>query len=179
MSASHAAGVLGALTERDRSQQDKSLRHPLLATDRALPRVTTSGPSRRPVVPADDGPQNVIALFGGVLSLRSHVWSALVEDLKAFRRVCHEAASRTGGTVTEFRISTDVTPNFHQGIIAYPDRAIAVVCVRDTTILALAEPRVIEFAPTRESGPLTFVDAPGLAAALAENRNSDCSPPPS
>lgn len=106
MPASHAAGVLGALTERDRSQQDKSLRHPLLATDRALPRGTTSGPSRRPVVPADDGPQNVIALFGGVLSLRSHVWSALVEDLKAFRRVCHEAASRTGGTVTEFGIST-------------------------------------------------------------------------
>ena len=69
MPASHAAGVLGALTERDRSQQDKSLlRHPLLATDRALPRVTTSGPSRRPVVPADDGPQNVIALFGAVLS---------------------------------------------------------------------------------------------------------------
>jgi hypothetical protein len=90
-----------------------------------------------------------------------------VEDLKAFRRVCHEAASRTGGTVTEFRISTDVTPNFHQGIIAYPDRAIAVVCVRDTTLLALAAPRVIEFAPTRESGPLAFVDAPGLAAALA------------
>src|SRR5207247_6139950 len=28
--ASHAAGVLGALTERDRNQQDKSLRHPLL-----------------------------------------------------------------------------------------------------------------------------------------------------
>ena len=73
----------------------------------------------------------------------------------------------------------EVTPNFHQGIIAYPEPAIAVVCVRDTTILALAEPRVIEFAPTRESGPLTFVDAPGLAAELAENRNSDCSPPPS
>ena len=30
MPASHAAGVLGALTERDRNQQDKSLRHPLL-----------------------------------------------------------------------------------------------------------------------------------------------------
>ena len=29
-----------------------------------------------------------------------------VEDLKAFRRVCHKAASRTGGTVTEFGIST-------------------------------------------------------------------------
>src|SRR5256885_5042363 len=68
MPASHAAGVLGALTERDRSQQDKNLRHPLLATDRALPRGTTSGPSRRPVVPADDAPQNVITLFGAVLS---------------------------------------------------------------------------------------------------------------
>jgi hypothetical protein len=99
--------------------------------------------------------------------VQGRVWSALVEDLKAFRRVCHEAASRTGGTVTEFRISTEVTPNFHQGIIAYPDRTAAVVCVRDTPLLAIAAPRVIEFAPTRESGPLTFVDLPELAAALA------------
>jgi len=30
MPASHATGVLGALTEPDRNQQDKSLQHPLL-----------------------------------------------------------------------------------------------------------------------------------------------------
>jgi hypothetical protein len=43
------------------------------------------------------------------------------------------------------RISDKPTPNFHQAIIAYPDRTVAVVCVRDTPLLALAAPRVIEF----------------------------------
>jgi hypothetical protein len=102
------------------------------------------------------------------------VWSALVEDLKAFRRVCYEAASRTGGTVIEFRISIEVTPNFHQGILAYPHRTVAVVCVRDTPLLAIAAPRVIEFAPSRESGLLTFVDLPELAAALARVPRFGC-----
>jgi hypothetical protein len=32
---------------------------------------------------------------------------------------------------------------------------------------ALAVPRTIEFTPTRESTPLTFLDLPDLAAALA------------
>jgi hypothetical protein len=90
-----------------------------------------------------------------------------MEDLKAFRRVCHNAATQTSGTLTEFRVSTDVTPNFHQGIVSYPDRTIAVVCIRYAALLALAAPRVIEFAPTRDTGPLTFIDDPELAAALA------------
>ena len=64
-------------------------------------------------------------------SARSRVVT-LVTDLKAFRRVCHEAACETGAEVAEFRISNEPTPNFHQGIIAYPDRTLAVVCVRDT-----------------------------------------------
>ena len=42
------------------------------------------------------------------------------------------------------------------------------VRVRDAPLLAVALPRVIEFAPTRESGPLTFVGIPDLAAALAK-----------
>jgi hypothetical protein len=88
--------------------------------------------------------------------------------LKALRRVCLQAALQTDGQVAEFRISNDPTPNFHQGIIAYQDRTVAVVCVRDTPLLAIAVPRVIEFAPTRECGPLTFVDLPDLVAALAE-----------
>lgn len=89
-------------------------------------------------------------------------------DRKAFRRVCYEAARRTGGDLTEFRISGHVTPNFHQGIVAYADRTVAVVCVRDAPLLAIAVPRVIEFTPARESGPLTFLDLPDLAAALTD-----------
>ncbi|GAA4608004.1 hypothetical protein BJY16_006625 [Actinoplanes octamycinicus] len=87
-------------------------------------------------------------------------------DLKAFRCACHEAARRTGGELTEFRVSDGPTPNFHQAIIAYPNRKIAVVCVRDAPLMALAVPRAMEFTPAREAGPLTFVDFPDLAAAL-------------
>ena len=87
-------------------------------------------------------------------------------DLKAYRRACYEAARGIGGELTEFRISDEPPPNFHQAIIAYPARNVAVVCVRDTPLLALAVPRVIAFTPTREAGPLTFVDLPVLTAAL-------------
>lgn len=93
-----------------------------------------------------------------------------VVDVKAFRRVCYEAARQSGGEVIEFRISDGPTPNFHQGIITYPDRSVAVACLRDTPLLAVAVPRVIEFDLTRESGPLTFVDLPSLAAALMQAR---------
>jgi hypothetical protein len=89
--------------------------------------------------------------------------------LRNFRRACYEVARRTGGRVTEFRLAEGVTPNFHQGVIAYHDHTVAVVCVRDSTLLAVAEPRIIDFADdARESGPLTFVDAPALVAVLAE-----------
>jgi hypothetical protein len=99
---------------------------------------------------------------------RGHVRLAVVTDLKAFRRACYGAARRTGGELTELRISDKPTPNFHQAIIAYADRTVAVVCVRDSPLLALAVPRAIEFAPARESNPLTFLDLPDLAAALAQ-----------
>lgn len=89
-------------------------------------------------------------------------------DLTAFRRACYEAARRTGGELTEFRIGDVLTPNFHQGIIAYTDRAVAIVGIRDAPLLAIAVPRIIEFTPSSESGPLTFVDCPDLAEALAD-----------
>lgn len=88
-------------------------------------------------------------------------------DMKAFRRVCFEAALRTGGKVIEFRLSAGVTPNFHKGVIAYVDRTAAVVWSRGTPLLALATPRVID-TPGRELGPLTFLDHPDLATVLAE-----------
>ncbi|MCA2212587.1 hypothetical protein [Jidongwangia harbinensis] len=87
-------------------------------------------------------------------------------DLKAFRRACYEAARRSGGELTEFRISDKPTPNFHQAIIAYPGRDVAAVSVRDTPLLALAVPRIIDPTPARKADPLTFVNVPDLAAVL-------------
>ena len=89
-------------------------------------------------------------------------------DVRNFRRACYAAARHTGGKVFEFRLADGVTPNFHQGLIAYHDRTVAVACTRDSAVLALAEPRTIDFVRgTGEWGPLTFVDAPELMAALA------------
>ncbi|WP_036509510.1 hypothetical protein [Nocardia aobensis] len=89
-------------------------------------------------------------------------------ELRAFRRACYDAARRTGGTVVEFRVADGVTPNFHQGIIAYGDQQVAVVAVRHSTMLAVAEPRTIDCADgVTESGPMVFVDAPELVGALA------------
>ncbi|MGK5550155.1 hypothetical protein ACSNOI_00940 [Actinomadura kijaniata] len=92
-----------------------------------------------------------------------------VVNVREFRRACYTAARRTGGKVVEFRLATGATPNFHQGLIAYLDHTVAVVCARDLAILAIAMPRIIDFADgIREWGPLTFVDVPALADALAE-----------
>ena len=69
----------------------------------------------------------------------------------------------------EFRLSEGATPNFHQGIIAYRDSAVAVVCARDAPVLAVAEPRVVDLGSgCARSGPPAFVDAPELVAVLAE-----------
>ncbi|MET9227169.1 hypothetical protein [Lentzea sp. NPDC003310] len=84
-------------------------------------------------------------------------------DVRTFRGACHEAARRTGGRVLEFRLADSVTPNFHQALIACGGRTVAVVCTRDSAVLAVAEPR-----DAAESGPLTFVEAPELVAVLSE-----------
>ncbi|MEU6559421.1 hypothetical protein [Nocardia nova] len=90
-------------------------------------------------------------------------------ELPTFRRACYEAARRTGGTVIEFRLAEGGTPNFHQGVIAYRDRHVAVVALRDSAVLAVAEPRVIDFDDGAiEAGPLIFVQAPELTTALSE-----------
>lgn len=90
-------------------------------------------------------------------------------SVREFKRACITAARRTGGRVVEFRLTDDVTPNFHQGLIAHHDHTVAVVCPRGSAVLAVSEPRVIAFVDgIRESGPQTFVEVPALAAALAE-----------
>lgn len=91
-----------------------------------------------------------------------------MSDLRAFRRACYTAARSTGGKIIEFRHADGVTPNFHQGLIGYRDHTVAVVCARDSAVLTLAEPRIIDFVDGfAESGPLTFIDAPELMALLA------------
>ena len=89
-------------------------------------------------------------------------------DTSDFRRLCYRAADRTGGEVAGFRMADGVTPNFHQGFIAYRERTVAVVCRREAAVLAVAEPRVAGDDGVEDAGPLTFVDAPGLATVLAE-----------
>lgn len=89
-------------------------------------------------------------------------------NLRVFRRVCYAAARRTGGKVVEFRISDEVAPNFHQGVVAYGERFLAVVCLRDAALLAIAVPRSLDFTPGRDSGPLTFIDMPDLATTLTD-----------
>lgn len=87
---------------------------------------------------------------------------------REFRRACYTAARDTGGRIIEFRIADYVTPNFHEGIIGYRDRTVAVVCTRDSDVMAVAEPRNIDFVRgIVDASPLTFVDAPELAAAVA------------
>ncbi|GAA1595753.1 hypothetical protein GCM10009678_92150 [Actinomadura kijaniata] len=90
-------------------------------------------------------------------------------SIREFRRTCYAVTRRTGGQAVEFRLAEGAIPNFHQGLIAYRDHTVAVVCSRDLAVLAVAEPRIIDFADgAAESGPLTFVDVPALTAALAE-----------
>jgi hypothetical protein len=91
-----------------------------------------------------------------------------MNDVRDFRRICHDVARGTGGAVTGFRMTEHVTPNFHQAIIQYPDSVVAVVVARDAPIAAIAYPRSIEPADGRSSGPLEFINEPDLVAALAK-----------
>jgi hypothetical protein len=88
-----------------------------------------------------------------------------VDELREFRRTCHLVAVRTGGRVIEFRVADKVTPNFHQGIIGYRERPVAVVLARDTGVVAVAVPRAVTGAE-QDAGPLMFVEFPELIEAL-------------
>ncbi|MFC4852960.1 hypothetical protein [Actinophytocola glycyrrhizae] len=87
-------------------------------------------------------------------------------DVREFRAACHAAARRTAGSLVEFRLARRATPSFHQGVIAYRDKTVAVVCDRNAPLTAIAQPRVIEGVDALDSGPLTFLDIPGLHGAL-------------
>lgn len=87
-------------------------------------------------------------------------------EIRAFRTVCHAVARQTGGSLVEFPAGDGVTPSFHQGVIAYRDRTVAVVGDRVLPLFAVAEPRV-RHGTNMPAGPLTFLDVPDLTAALA------------
>lgn len=89
-------------------------------------------------------------------------------DLRDFRRTCYAAAHWIGARVVEFRLSLSVTPNFHQCLIVKEDDTVAVACLRDAPILAVAEPRVIEGDRGGDWSPLTFLEAPELVDALTQ-----------
>jgi hypothetical protein len=89
-----------------------------------------------------------------------------VPDVREFRAVCHAAARQTAGSLVEFRLATHTTPSFHQGVIAYRDETVAVVCDRSRPLLAIARPRLIEDVGGVDAGPLTFLDVPELRRAL-------------
>ncbi|WP_236725499.1 hypothetical protein [Amycolatopsis orientalis] len=87
-------------------------------------------------------------------------------DQKNFRRACYEAARRTDGHVTEFR-SSNYSPNFDQGYLAYRHRTVAVLWTRDWSANATWHGIGIASTPV-EFGSLRFVDEPGLLAVLKE-----------
>ncbi|MET7865238.1 hypothetical protein [Micromonospora taraxaci] len=80
-------------------------------------------------------------------------------DVRAFTAVCHHAARTIGATVAGVT-PAGVTPNFHTVDIGDAHHRIAVL--RHTTLpfIAFARPR------TNSDVTVTFVDNPGLAAAL-------------
>lgn len=90
-------------------------------------------------------------------------------DRAGFRRTCYVGARSTGATLLEFRLSSGAMPGFDQCLLDWRGRTVAVVRTVAAAVLAIAEPRVIDFALGHgEWGPLTFVDVPELVAALAE-----------
>ena len=81
------------------------------------------------------------------------------EDLRALATICHHAARRTGGTVTDL-IPHGPTPNFHTATIAYPDSTIAVLRHGLLPWLALAKP------PPSGQVPRDWIDRVDLADAI-------------
>ncbi|HEY2695256.1 MAG TPA: hypothetical protein VGJ45_07300 [Pseudonocardiaceae bacterium] len=87
-------------------------------------------------------------------------------DRRTFRTRCHDAARRTGGSVSEFRFADGVTPSFDQAVLDYGDRTVAIIRAHDSASYAIAVPRTDK----HDSGPLTFLDEPALVAALTGAR---------
>jgi len=85
-----------------------------------------------------------------------------IPGVSEFGALVHEAARRTGGRVVAFVAAEGVTPNFHQGVITYRDRTVAVLCSRDDGSVAVAE------SYTEPMAAPVFVDEPDLVAVLTQ-----------
>ncbi|MFJ5990911.1 hypothetical protein [Lentzea sp. NPDC092896] len=86
---------------------------------------------------------------------------AVPAGVSEFKSLVHEAARRTGGRLSAFTPAEDVTPNFHQALITYRDRTVAMLCSRDDGSVVLTEPFDV-----RADWSLAFVDEPELAAVV-------------
>ncbi|MDX8145766.1 hypothetical protein SK854_26905 [Lentzea sp. BCCO 10_0061] len=86
---------------------------------------------------------------------------AVPAGVSEFKALAHEAARRTGGRLTAFTPAQDVTPNFHQALITYRDRTVAMLCSRDDGSVVMTEPFGV-----RSDWSLAFVDEPELAAVV-------------
>ncbi|MEU8074905.1 hypothetical protein AB0B31_05600 [Catellatospora citrea] len=83
------------------------------------------------------------------------------KDLQALAAVCHHAARRTGGKVTEL-VPLGATPNFHTATITYPEDSIAVLRHGLLSWLALAKPA------RPGQAPRDWLDRTDLADAIGE-----------
>lgn len=83
------------------------------------------------------------------------------EDLRDLGTICHHAARRTGGTITEL-IPFSATPNFHTATITYPNGRVSVLRHGLLPWIALALPA--------RSGqvPHNWLDRIDLANAIRE-----------
>ena len=80
-------------------------------------------------------------------------------------RACHDAARRTGGSVTAAR-QPGVTPSFHTVVISYDDEQIAVLRHDRLDVITLAQE------PAHGSTVITaFIDRPALAEILCQTTN--------
>ncbi|MGW6930410.1 hypothetical protein ACWGE0_10120 [Lentzea sp. NPDC054927] len=88
---------------------------------------------------------------------------AVPAGVSEFKGLAHDAARRTGGRLSAFTAADGVTPNFHQALITYRDRTVAVLCSRDDGSVVVTQPFDVRF-----DGSLVFLDEPELLAVARE-----------
>ena len=108
----------------------------------------------------------VMKLQPGATGCGSPMGQVSPDDIRSFVTACHDAARRTGGSVTAAR-QPGVTPSFHTVVISYDDEHIAVLRHDRLDVIALAQE------PAHGSTLITaFIDRPALAEILC--RTTDC-----
>ena len=110
-------------------------------------------------------PQPRLPLPRGVTGFRDRRSEPLPEtDPRAFATICHEVARAAGGTARAIK-RPGLTPNFHSAVIVRGGEQVMLLGHQHVPFLATA-------APASGTGPVTFIDDPGIHAVLNMN------PPP-